>query len=370
MFPFTKDNYSIPKEHSIPVNIAITAGILGINTAFSFLLFYLVPDNQGGIYLLFMLAMVLISKYTNGYIYGIISSLYAVICINYTFTYPFFKLNFTLSGYPLTFALMLSSTLVVCTMTSHLCEQMKIIKKQETQLREAELEKMRANLLRAVSHDLRTPLTGMIGNSSIYLENYENLPEKERLDMVRSIYNDANWLLNMVENLLTVTRIQGDNLQVSTSPEPVEEVVSEALMRLNKRFPDAQIHAKVPDEMLFVPMDAVLIEQVIINLIENAIVHSGSERPLDLIVADEGDHVSFTIKDYGVGIAPQKLDNLFDGGAFSREESSDTHKGMGIGLSICKTIITAHHGKIYGKNHEEGALFCFLLPKGNKEDES
>lgn len=370
MFPFTKDNYSLPKEHSIPVNIGITAGILGVTTALSFLLFYLVPDNQGGIYLLFMLAMVLVSKYTTGYYYGIFSSLYAVFCINYAFTYPFFGLNFTISGYPLTFALMLSSTLVVCTMTSHLCQQLKIIKEQETRLREAELEKMRANLLRAVSHDLRTPLTGMIGNSSIYLESYAQLSERERLDMVRSIYNDANWLLNMVENLLTVTRIQGDNLQISTSSEPVEEVVSEALMRLNKRFPDVQIHARVPDEMLFVPMDAVLIEQVIINLTENAIVHSGSRQPIELIVADEGNNVSFCIKDYGMGIAPEKLDNLFDGGAYSREESSDTHKGMGIGLSICKTIITAHHGRIYGENHGDGALFCFLLPKGIGNNES
>lgn len=358
------------KKNSVLVNLLITFGILLLSTAFSLLYFHFISDNEGVIYLLYILAMVLISKYTNGYFYGITGSVLAVIFINYIFTYPFFVLNFTLSGYPLTFAIMLSTTLIICTMTSHLREQAKIIQERETFLREAELEKMRANLLRAISHDLRTPLTGMIGNSSSYLENYRQLSESERLELVHSIYGDANWLLNMVENLLTVTRIQGDNLQITTSLESVEEVVSEALIRLLKRFPDTKVHAKVPDEMLFVPMDAVLIEQVIINLIENAIVHSGSKKPTELIVTDAGSQVSFTIKDYGTGISSNKLPNLFDGSTGNNTESADTYKGMGIGLSICKTIITAHHGEIYGENHEDGAQFCFLLPKENTKHES
>lgn len=368
MFSHTNEKYASPKKHSVPVNLGIMLGILIAVTAFSMLYFQLVSENNGIIYLLYILAIILISRYTNGYIYGVIGSLAAVILINYTFTYPFFKLNFTLSGYPLTFAIMLSVALIICTMTTHLCEQADIIREREALLREAELEKMRANLLRAIAHDLRTPLTGMIGNSSSYLENYGQLSEAERLELVRSIHGDADWLLNMVENLLTVTRIQGDNLHINTSSEPVEEVVAEALMRLGKRFPDAKIHARVPDEMLFVPMDAVLIEQVIINLIENAIVHSGSEKPIELIVTDEGEKVSFTIKDYGNGISPRKLADLFDGGAQSPVETSDHHKGMGIGLSICKTIITAHHGEIYGENHGDGAQFCFLLPKEGSQE--
>ena len=370
MFSHTNEKYTSPKKHSMTVNFGITLGLLITATAFSLLYFQIAAENYGVIYLFYILAIILISKHTNGYIYGITGSLVAVILINFLFTYPYYILNFTLSGYPLTFAAMLSVTLIICTMTTHLCEQADIIREREALLREAELEKMRANLLRAVSHDLRTPLTGMIGNSSSYLENYTQLSETERLELVRSIHSDANWLLNMVENLLTVTRIQGDNLHINTSAEPVEEVVSEALMRLAKRFPDAKIHARVPDEMLFIPMDAVLIEQVIINLIENAIVHSGSKKPIELIVADEGEKVSFTIKDYGNGISPQKLTDLFGSSAQNPWETSDNHKGMGIGLSICQTIITAHHGEIYGENHADGAQFCFLLPKGDFNNES
>ena len=116
---------------------------------------------------------------------------------------------------------------------------------------------------------------------------------------------------------------------------------------------------------LMIPMDAVLIEQVTINLLENAIVHAESILPIDFIVEDHADHVSFIIRDYGKGLSEEKLQNLFDITSYSgsSSQSSDSHKGMGIGLSICKTIITAHHGTLSGKNHEDGAEFCFTLPK-------
>jgi len=171
----------------------------------------------------------------------------------------------------------------------------------EKRLAEAEMEKMRANLLRAISHDLRTPLTGIIGNSSLFLESQNDLSSTEQRTIMTNIYEDSNWLLNMVENLLSVTRIQGDSLSINTTEEPVEEVVGEALEKLKKRYPDAAIRVKIPEEFLMIPMDAVLIEQVTINLLENAIVHSGSILPIDFIVEDHPEHVSFIVRDYGKG---------------------------------------------------------------------
>lgn len=162
-------------------------------------------------------------------------------------------------------------------------------------------------------------------------------------------YEDSNWLLNMVENLLSVTRIQGDSLSINTTEEPVEEVVGEALEKLKKRYPDAAIRVKIPEEFLMIPMDAVLIEQVTINLLENAIVHSGSILPIDFIVEDHPEHVSFIVRDYGKGLSEEKLQNLFETGTYNNSRSSDSRKGMGIGLSICKTIITAHHGTLNRK---------------------
>lgn len=350
-----------PKQHLL--SLLLSLFIMGVATGLTFMYYHIVPENSANIAMIYILALILISRYTTGYWYGIGCSLFAVVCVNYLFTYPYFEINFTLTGYPITFMGMLAITLLTSTMTSHLSRQAMVIAEREKLLAEAEKEKMRANLLRAISHDLRTPLTGIIGNSSLYLENTDLLSEKEKKEIVTNIYNDSNWLLNMVENLLAVTRIKGDNLSINTSLEPVEEVIAEALQKLHKRYPGTEIQAAVPEEFLLLPMDAILIEQVIINLLENAVVHSGSKAPIELTVKDLGTTVSFSIKDYGKGIPSDHAEDLFNGSSYTPSQTADGHKGMGIGLSICKTIITAHHGSLTGHNHKAGAEFIFTLPK-------
>ena len=227
---------------------------------------------------------------------------------------------------------------------------------------EAEKEKMRANLLRAVSHDLRTPLTSIIGASSSYLENEVFLSEEKKRNMVQHIGEDANWLLNMVENLLTVTRIRNDSASVNKSLEPVEEVLSEAVRRIKKRIPEMKLKVFMPEEFVMIPMDAMLIEQVLINLMENAWFHGRSERPIEVYTVNRKDMIFFYVRDYGVGIAPDRLESIFDGEAQNGSADPDSSRGMGIGLSICKTIITAHGGGIRAKNHVEGAEISFWLP--------
>ncbi len=355
--PFTR--------HAASVFICI--GCMLCATLASFLYQQIVPENSANVALFYILALVAIARWTVGYGYGIACTLFSVIAINYLFTYPYYKINFTLTGYPITFLLVGGITLILCTMTTHMTLQSEMIAEREKQLAEAEMEKMRANLLRAISHDLRTPLTGIIGNSSLFLESQADLSATEQRKIMTNIYEDSNWLLNMVENLLSVTRIQGDSLSINTTEEPVEEVVGESLEKLKKRYPDAAIRVKIPEEFLMIPMDAVLIEQVTINLLENAIVHSGSILPIDFIVEDHPDHVTFIIRDYGKGLSEEKLKNLFEMGTCNDSQSSDSRKGMGIGLSICKTIITAHHGTLSGRNHAEGAEFCFTLPKSGTD---
>ncbi|SCP95668.1 sensor histidine kinase [Anaerobium acetethylicum] len=240
---------------------------------------------------------------------------------------------------------------------------------------EAEKENMRANLLRAVSHDLRTPLTGIIGSSTTLLEHKDILSPEQHDKLLRNIHDDSNWLLHMVENLLSVTRIREEGSTVNKIAEPLEEVVSEAVMRIKKRYPDAVIQVRVPDEFLMVPMDATLIEQVLINLTENAIVHSESKKPTELYVDKEDDQVIFHIRDYGIGLMNGSVndlsgepdlpnfDSIFEGYSYKKNKSTDSSKGIGIGLSICKTIITAHGGTITAGNHKDGgAHFTFSLP--------
>ncbi|WP_310605145.1 sensor histidine kinase [Anaerosporobacter sp.] len=229
-------------------------------------------------------------------------------------------------------------------------------------MRKADKEKMRANLLRAISHDLRTPLTSIIGTSATYLES-SFLSEEERTVLLQHIYDDSTWLLHMVENLLSVTRIQDTSTKVKKTEELIEEVISEAISRFKKRQPDAKLEVKIPDELLIVPMDALLIEQVIINLLENAWVHSHTSSAIALAITHDQETVTFHIRDYGVGIPPERIPTIFDGATASYSKSIDGHKGMGIGLSICKTIIDAHKGTINAKNCQPGAEFIFTLPK-------
>lgn len=350
-------------------NIIITTVILAAATAGAAALIYS-TKNTTNIAIVYVLAVMLIARCTDGYVPGIVASAFAVIFVNIVFTYPYMELDFTLEGYPLTFVGMLVIASLTSTLTTHLKEKNRIINEREKLLMEADKEKMRANLLRAISHDLRTPLTSIIGTSSTYLDNWETLQDEEKAALVQTIFDDSNWLLNMVENLLSVTRIRDDNTCVNKTLEPLEEVVSEAVQRFRKRLPDAQVIVSIPEDFIIIPLDATLIEQVIINLLENAYYHGNSPEPTVLTVTVDETDAIFSIKDHGGGIKETYLDTIFDGYTPSANTESDSHKGMGIGLSICKTIIIAHGGTIYAANHEHGAVFTFTLPLGDQTYES
>lgn len=347
-------------------SFVLTLFFMGTATVIAFCFFNALENPTANIALTYILAVFLVARFTDGYIYGLVSSFIGVICVNFLFTYPFFALDFTMTGYPITFVAMFSISSITSAITSNMKKQARALAQREKMLMEAEKEKMRANLLRAISHDLRTPLTSIIGSSTVYLENGNNLPDIEKKSLVMHILEDSNWLLNMVENLLSVTRINNETAKVNKTSEPVEEVLSEAMIRLKKRLPNADIHVRVPDDFLMIPMDAVLIEQVLINLLENAVVHSESTEPIECYVESIADYAIFHVRDYGIGIPPEKLSTIFDGSSSTTSTSPDGRKGMGIGLSICKTIILAHGGEIKAINHTHGAEFYFTLPKEDK----
>ena len=370
---FTRFVEMISRTHTFHAHFSLlfTIGAMTAATFLSGLYHHLNPLGSVNVGLIYILTIILISYHTDKYRYGILAAIFSVFCINYLYTYPFYEFNFMMAGYPFTFLVMYLISILTSATTFRIKDQARKINESEKLIMEAEKEKLRANLLRAVSHDLRTPLTSMIGASSSYLENEDSLPAPEKRELISQIYSDANWLLHMVENLLSVTRITDNGANVlKKSPEPVEEVLFDAISTAKKRYPDLQVDVVIPDDFLVAPMDPLLIKQVILNLLENAYFHAHSIRPLECRLNGASDSVCIHVRDYGAGISSERLDEIFNAVPSAPSSASDTRKGMGIGLSICKAIVTAHGGGIHALNHSDGAEFYFTLPKEDIRIES
>ena len=336
-------------------NTAVCAGILAAAAALCFL-FRLFDDSDVYVALIFELAVVLVSRFTSGYFYGLMASVMGVVGVNYIFTYPYFAFNFMISGYPLTFLVMLAVSIVVSTLTTQ-------IKQQEKIRAEAEKEKVRGNLLRAVSHDIRTPLTSIVGGANAILDSGDCMPEETKMALLTDIRTEAQWLVGVVENLLSVTRISGAST-IQKELEAGEEVLSAASVKFRKRFPGITVSIRAPEELLMIPMDAILVEQVLINLMENAALHGKTTTRIELHLRRKGTEALFEVADNGAGIAPEILPQLFSGAITHKEEASaDGKRNMGIGLSVCKTIVEAHGGTMAAANRAlGGAIFQFSLP--------
>lgn len=300
----------------------------------------------------FTLAVFLISLFTEGMYYGIAASLISVLALNFAFRYPYFAFNFSIAENIISAIIMFIITVVSCILSSKLKQQEKI--KAETAR-----EKMRANLLRAVSHDLRTPLTTIYGSSSAIVDKYDQLSKEQILQLAGGIKEDSQWLMGMVENLLSVTRIDNDGVKIIKTSVVLEELIDAVLMRFKKRYPDQNIVVDIPDDFISIPMDAVLIEQVIVNILENAVQHATGMTEVKLKVFIVGSKAIFEISDNGCGIEKEKLPRIFSGYFENNEAPADYHKrSMSIGLSVCASIIKAHDGSITAENQKEGGC-CF-----------
>ncbi len=313
----------------------------------------------------FVFAVFLVSLITDGYFYGILTAFLGVIAINYAFTFPFFAFNFTIPENFLSALVMI----VISLMTSALTTKLK--KWQEFKA-EGEREKMRANLLRAVSHDLRTPLTTIYGSSSAIVDNYDTLSDESKKKMLYGIKDDSQWLIDMVENLLSITRIDSGNVKIIKTPTVLEELIDSVILKFKKRYSDKTVVIDIPDEVVIIPMDALLIQQVIINILENAVHHATGMSEILIRVYLSGDQAIFEISDDGCGIDSERLEKLFSGTYSSYVQSTDTkRRNAGIGLSVCDTIIKAHGGRISARNRAEGgSVFSFGLAVSDSKEDS
>lgn len=350
-------------KNRILINSLTSAAILTVSFALSLAIQNLFR-TQSLIPAIFVLAVFCISLVTQGYIAGILSSLVSVLAVNFAFTFPYFRFNFSMPENLFSAVIMLAVTVMTSMLTTK-------IKRQEKMKAESDKEKMRANLLRAVSHDLRTPLTTIYGSCSAIMENYERLTPEQHLKLLGEIREDSEWLIRMVENLLSVTRIDGERVNVIKTPTVLEELIDSVLLKFHKRYPGQQVCVTIPDEFISIPMDAMLIEQVLMNLLENAVRHAEGMKELSLNVHTERGRAVFEIADDGCGIPGEKLCGLFTGYLEKEDVPADGKKrSMGIGLSVCAAIIRAHGGEIRAENRKpEGAVFRFWLEMEGKEHE-
>lgn len=345
-------------------NIVLTVTLLCAAFAVS-LLFQYIFKVQEHITTVFVFAVFLISLLTEGYIYGILAAFAGTVSVNYAFTFPLFALNFVIPVNLISGIVMM----VISVLTSALTTK---LKRHELMKAESERERMRANLLRAVSHDLRTPLTTIYASGTTLLENKETMTEQQRDKIVAGIKEDSEWLLRMVENLLSITRIDSGTVKIIKTPTVLEELIDSVVLKFKKRSPMQQVDIDIPEEIVVIPMDAILIEQVIINLLENAVQHAFGMTKLTLRAFLLGNRAIFEIKDNGCGIPPERMADLFSGYYASGSEMADSQKkNAGIGLSVCASIVKAHGGDIKAENGKAGgAVFRFALDTEGENGDS
>ena len=305
--------------------------------------------------MIFLLGVFLVSWRTRGYAWGIVASLISVLAVNWAFTYPYWAFDL-ISPECIASAVVM---LVVSTVTGALTTR---LKKQEKLKAEAETERMRGNLLRAVSHDLRTPLTSIYGSCSVMMENYDDLTKEKQLKLLAEIRSDANWLNRMVENLLSITRVDADAVRLSKHSTSLEELIDTLLVKFRKHYPQQKVTVRLPEAFVSIPMDAMLIMQVLMNLLENAVLHAEGMQNLWLTVEVTGRKAVFTVADDGCGIPAERLPYLFTGLLNGSSSVDSSRNNMGIGLSVCSTIIKAHGGSFEAGNRRGGgAFFRFAL---------
>ena len=228
---------------------------------------------------------------------------------------------------------------------------------------ETQRERLRSNLLRAISHDLRTPLTSISGNAGVLMEKSIALTEEKKQEIYESIYDDSMWLVDLTENLLSITRIENGTMHLQMNAELIDDVLREAIAHVDRQAARHHIRVNLEDDLLMAKMDARLIVQVIINIVNNAIKYTPEGSHICISAEKEDRMVCIHIADDGPGISDEAKVHLFDMFYTAGIGKADSRRGLGLGLSLCQSIVEAHGGEIFVENNEpHGAIFSFTLP--------
>ncbi len=235
--------------------------------------------------------------------------------------------------------------------------------RNEKILREAEAERLHNNLLRSVSHNLRTPLTSISGNADILLSSEEHIEQAVRKQIYQDIYNDTEWLIQMVENLLFISRMDNGKMSVHFQPELLQEVLPDVIHNMGKHKMSGTLTLDMPEELLMVDMDVRLFIQLMINIIDNAVKYSPPDAPIEIRLCRIEDRALIEVADHGNGIPDKDKERIFDIYYTRGRTAGDHSRGIGLGLFLCKVIANAHRGEIYVRdNCPHGTVFSISLP--------
>ena len=335
--------------------------------------------GKENILMLYIVGVLLVAYVTYGYQYGITASVFSLFAFNYLFTEPLRTFSISNQNDVILLFFFLVTALISTNLTTRFQRQVAVARENEQLARQLsmeqeriqfamEKEQMRSRLLRSISHDLRTPLTGIAGASSLIAESGRELDRDSIVSLARDINDQSDWLIQMVENILNMTKIDSGNLVVEKLPEAVEDIISNAVAHVKGRRQNRRIEIALPDTVFIVPMDGKMMVQVLVNLLDNAIKHTREDGRILVRIEQKDGMIWFYVEDDGTGIDESIKERLFEEFTTFRPVSQDVGKGIGLGLAICRAIVNAHGGSIYGENREEGgARFAFCLPE---KDES
>lgn len=342
-------------------DLVVTLLILAAGTVIGNI-FWQFAFTKANIISVYVLGTLLTSLFTKSYFCGVLSSVASVLLFNFFFTEPRLTLHAYEKGYPFTIAIMLIVSIITVTLA---IQNIRNIEEKERAALRAKNEQLRADLLRAISHDLRTPLTSISGNASNLLANDARLDGEARHQIFLDIYDDSIWLINLVENLLSITRIEDGRMNLRLSTELVAEVVEEALRHTNRQSSRHTIRVDLPDELLLARMDARLIVQVLINLVDNAVKYTQDGSVITVSACRREGFAAISVTDDGPGIAPDLQPHVFEMFYTGEHKVADSRRSLGLGLALCKAIVDAHGGTItLTDNPPHGCNFTFTVPLG------
>ncbi len=335
--------------------------------------------------MIFLIEVLLTTVVTGGYVFSSFTAIYAFLCINYFFTPPRYDFAIADRSDLVALGTFLITAIVVGVITSDLRQQrdraeigeraaqeLMEARASEEQIRqEMGREELRATLLRSVAHDLRSPLTALVGTSRMLEDDYDRFADEERRQLISSVSEEALWLTNKVENILQKTAFDENKPIVVKQYEAIDDVVGEAVSRMERLMRGREFHVELPDEVVMAPMDGNLIVQVLMNVLANAVRHTPQDSAITLSVAQKRDAVEFSVADTGQGVDPAVADTLFDRFVTLGADASDRRRGIGLGLAICRVIVEAHGGTIAAEsNRPHGAVFRFTLPLGETDSDN